>query len=345
MRPTRPSNGADLQATSEEALKLGLDLQGGMHVTLEVGTGALLKELAGTRADETFDAALATATQQAETSGDDYVTLFAERRRGRAARDAPGPLLPQRRLRHHRAVRQRRRRGLPPRGGRGGAGPRRGDHPPAHRPVRRHRAADPAPGLVAHRRRAPGRRRRDARPRPAQGHGQAHVPPDAADGRDPAGDRPALPVLRGDDQTPRRTTTTRRSRTRRRPPPPTRPTSSTSATSRPTPTPEAEGAQPARRGPPADPVGPGLELAHRRAGRREPTRRGGAPARGARRRPAHPARRPVPVHGRPRRRRHRRRRGRLLPRRRQRARRAPGRDRSPTPARTSTRTRTPPRSR
>ena len=39
-------HGDDIQATSEEALKLGLDLQGGMHVTLEVGTGALLRELA-----------------------------------------------------------------------------------------------------------------------------------------------------------------------------------------------------------------------------------------------------------------------------------------------------------
>ncbi|WP_420453950.1 protein translocase subunit SecD [Rubrivirga sp.] len=70
-------HGADLEATSAESLKLGLDLQGGMHVTLEVGTGALLKELAGTRADDTFEAALATATQQAQTSGDDFVTLFA----------------------------------------------------------------------------------------------------------------------------------------------------------------------------------------------------------------------------------------------------------------------------
>lgn len=70
-------HGDDIQATSEEALKLGLDLQGGMHVTLEVGTGALLRELAGTRADDTFDAALAVANEQAETSNEDFVTLFA----------------------------------------------------------------------------------------------------------------------------------------------------------------------------------------------------------------------------------------------------------------------------
>ena len=71
-------HGDDLQETSEESLKLGLDLQGGMHVTLEVGTGALLEELAGDRADETFEAAIARANEAAETSGDDYVTLFAE---------------------------------------------------------------------------------------------------------------------------------------------------------------------------------------------------------------------------------------------------------------------------
>ncbi len=67
----------DIMATREEALKLGLDLQGGMHVTLEVGTGALLRELAEGRTDDVFDAALATAQQQAKTSDEDFVTLFA----------------------------------------------------------------------------------------------------------------------------------------------------------------------------------------------------------------------------------------------------------------------------
>ena len=70
-------NRDDLLRTREEALKLGLDLQGGMHVTLEVGTGSLLRELAQGRTDATFDAALATATQQAETADADFVTLFA----------------------------------------------------------------------------------------------------------------------------------------------------------------------------------------------------------------------------------------------------------------------------
>ena len=67
----------DLLATREASLNLGLDLQGGMHVTLEVGTGRLLQELADGRTDDTFDAAIATANEQAKTSDDDYVTLFA----------------------------------------------------------------------------------------------------------------------------------------------------------------------------------------------------------------------------------------------------------------------------
>ena len=70
-------NRDDLQRTSEESLKLGLDLQGGMHVTLEVGTGTLLRELADGRTDDTFDAALAAAQAQAQTSDEDFVTLFA----------------------------------------------------------------------------------------------------------------------------------------------------------------------------------------------------------------------------------------------------------------------------
>ncbi len=68
----------DLQRTREESLKLGLDLQGGMHVTLEVGTGALLAELADGRTDETFDKALARATEQAKTSDQDFVSLFTD---------------------------------------------------------------------------------------------------------------------------------------------------------------------------------------------------------------------------------------------------------------------------
>ncbi|MEM6287457.1 MAG: protein translocase subunit SecD [Bacteroidota bacterium] len=70
-------NYEDLVQTREDALKLGLDLQGGMHVTLEVGTGALLRELADQRADETFDRALDASIEEARVSDDDFVDIFA----------------------------------------------------------------------------------------------------------------------------------------------------------------------------------------------------------------------------------------------------------------------------
>ena len=71
-------HGADIRATKERALNLGLDLQGGMHVTLEVESGTLLGELAEGRTDEVFDAALASAVDEARTSRSDFVDLFAD---------------------------------------------------------------------------------------------------------------------------------------------------------------------------------------------------------------------------------------------------------------------------
>src|SRR5690606_14207347 len=72
----RNANYDELQADRESALKLGLDLQGGMHVTLEVGMDALLGELADGRRDEVFDQALARAQQASRTSRESFVSLF-----------------------------------------------------------------------------------------------------------------------------------------------------------------------------------------------------------------------------------------------------------------------------
>lgn len=72
----RSEHFASLQSTREKALKLGLDLQGGMHVTLEVGVDALVRELAEGRRDEVFDSALLAARGQAETSRSSFVDLF-----------------------------------------------------------------------------------------------------------------------------------------------------------------------------------------------------------------------------------------------------------------------------
>ena len=74
----RSEHFASLQSTREKALKLGLDLQGGMHVTLEVGVDALVRELAEGRRDEVFDDALQSAREQSETSRSSFVDLFVD---------------------------------------------------------------------------------------------------------------------------------------------------------------------------------------------------------------------------------------------------------------------------
>ena len=72
------ANYDDLRDKRERSLKLGLDLQGGMHVTLEVGLQALLRELAQTR-DAQFDQALAAAAARIESGeADDFVDAFVE---------------------------------------------------------------------------------------------------------------------------------------------------------------------------------------------------------------------------------------------------------------------------
>lgn len=57
-------NRAKLQNLRERSLSLGLDLQGGMHVTLEVGTPQLLLELAGDFADDTLEEVIGVAAER-----------------------------------------------------------------------------------------------------------------------------------------------------------------------------------------------------------------------------------------------------------------------------------------
>lgn len=59
----------------EKALGLGLDLQGGMHVTMEVGVEALVRALA-TETDATLEAALTAASEASRTSDAPFVDLF-----------------------------------------------------------------------------------------------------------------------------------------------------------------------------------------------------------------------------------------------------------------------------
>ncbi len=76
-------NAARIENMREKTLTLGLDLQGGMHVTLELATHQLIRELAGEYADEEFSEVMSTATQRARDANTDviseFVTAFEER--------------------------------------------------------------------------------------------------------------------------------------------------------------------------------------------------------------------------------------------------------------------------
>lgn len=69
-------NGARIQALRERILNLGLDLQGGMHVTLELDTPQLLVELAHGSADAEFNDVLAIAAQRANETRGNAITEF-----------------------------------------------------------------------------------------------------------------------------------------------------------------------------------------------------------------------------------------------------------------------------
>jgi len=57
-------------------MNLGLDLKGGMNVTLEVSVSDLIRTLSNYSSDTTFNAALALANQMQRDSQEDFVTLF-----------------------------------------------------------------------------------------------------------------------------------------------------------------------------------------------------------------------------------------------------------------------------
>ena len=62
----------------EKEINLGLDLKGGMNVTLEVSVKDIVKALAGDSQDPTFLKAMELATKRQEESKGDFVTLFGE---------------------------------------------------------------------------------------------------------------------------------------------------------------------------------------------------------------------------------------------------------------------------
>lgn len=62
----------------ERELNLGLDLKGGMNVTLEVSLGELVRVLGNNNPDAAFNQAIDMANNKAKTSSKDYVSLFGD---------------------------------------------------------------------------------------------------------------------------------------------------------------------------------------------------------------------------------------------------------------------------
>ncbi|MEM9667139.1 MAG: protein translocase subunit SecD, partial [Bacteroidota bacterium] len=71
----RAENLQQIRSVQERSMKLGLDLQGGMHVTLEVRVDALIRELATDR-DAAFDSVLAAASARADDEDIALVNAF-----------------------------------------------------------------------------------------------------------------------------------------------------------------------------------------------------------------------------------------------------------------------------
>ena len=61
----------------QREINLGLDLKGGMNVTLEVMVVDVVKALSNQNKDETFNAAIANTLSAQEDSQDDFVSLLA----------------------------------------------------------------------------------------------------------------------------------------------------------------------------------------------------------------------------------------------------------------------------
>ena len=67
-----------IESIKEKSLNLGLDLQGGMHITMEVGLRQLISELAGERRDEAFDEVLAAADARSQVESVSLIDAFVD---------------------------------------------------------------------------------------------------------------------------------------------------------------------------------------------------------------------------------------------------------------------------
>ncbi len=71
-----PLLGTTYQKCKAQELNLGLDLQGGMNVVLEVGIDELVRKLSNNPKDPTLNAAIAKANSKKANSSADFITLF-----------------------------------------------------------------------------------------------------------------------------------------------------------------------------------------------------------------------------------------------------------------------------
>ena len=74
--PVYPILGHNYQYCVNNELALGLDLKGGMSVTMQISLVELVKTLSGNNPDVVFNQALANANVEVLTSQSDYITLF-----------------------------------------------------------------------------------------------------------------------------------------------------------------------------------------------------------------------------------------------------------------------------
>jgi SecD/SecF fusion protein len=74
--PVYPILGHDYQYCKNNELALGLDLEGGMSVTMQISLQELVKKLSDNNPDPTFNTALSNAQVDTKTSGKDFITLF-----------------------------------------------------------------------------------------------------------------------------------------------------------------------------------------------------------------------------------------------------------------------------
>ena len=70
--------GYTLKECREKEINLGLDLKGGMNITMEVSVADILKALSGYNTTDVFSQALKLATERQQSTQEDYLTLFVQ---------------------------------------------------------------------------------------------------------------------------------------------------------------------------------------------------------------------------------------------------------------------------